>query len=88
MASAEYSVFALGILAAVLTTVSWIPQALRAIRTRSAHDFAWSYLALFGTGVFLWMIYGIVRKDPAITGANLVTLILLGRITLVKARGS
>jgi MtN3 and saliva related transmembrane protein len=85
--AAGYPIFALGIVAAVMTTVSWIPQAMRTIRMGSAHDFAWSYLTLFGGGVFLWMLYGIARHDPAVIGANLITFVLLVRIILVKVRG-
>ena len=77
-------VTALGLLAACMTTGSWIPQALQTIRTGSARDFAWSYLALFGGGVFFWMIYGAVKRDPAIFGANIVTLFLVLGIMYVK----
>jgi len=73
-----------GIVAACMTTGSWIPQALRTIRTKSARDFAWSYLLLFGGGVFLWLVYGILRRDVAIIGANAVTFVLVARTALVK----
>ena len=81
---APYLVALVGIVAACLTTGSWVPQALQTIRTRSARDFAWSYLLLFGGGVFLWLIYGLMRRDVAIIGANGVTLVLVARIVLVK----
>jgi MtN3 and saliva related transmembrane protein len=84
---ASYATFALGMTAAAMTTGSWIPQALKTIRSRSAGDFAWSYLALFGGGVFLWMVYGIFRQDPVIFGANLLTLGLVLRIMVVKRTG-
>jgi MtN3 and saliva related transmembrane protein len=87
METARWAVIALGLAAACLTTASWVPQALRTIRTRSAGDFAWSYLAMFGTGVFLWLLYGVARSDPAIIGANVVTLALVARIMLVKHGG-
>ena len=73
-----------GIVAACMTTGSWIPQALQTIKTRSARDFAWSYLGLFGGGVALWLVYGILRGDIALIGANLVTFVLVSRIALVK----
>jgi MtN3 and saliva related transmembrane protein len=73
-----------GIIAACMTTGSWIPQALQTIKTRSARDFAWSYLGLFGGGVGLWLVYGVLRQDVALIGANLVTFVLVARIALVK----
>lgn len=81
---APYAVGLVGIVAACCTTGSWVPQALKTIRTRSAGDFAWSYLLLFGGGVFLWLVYGIFRRDVAIIGANAVTFLLVARIALVK----
>ena len=72
-----------GIIAACMTTGSWIPQALRTIKTRSAGDFAWSYLGLFGGGVALWLAYGVLRGDVALIGANMVTFVLVARIALV-----
>lgn len=74
----------LGIAAACMTTGSWIPQALQTIRTRSARDFAWSYLGLFGGGVGLWLVYGVLREDVALIGANAVTFVLVARIAMVK----
>ena len=85
--SSSYATIALGIVAACLTTGCWIPQAIQTIRTRRADDFAWSYMALFGGGVFLWALYGIVRRDPAVVAANAVTLLLVARIAVVKATG-
>lgn len=73
-----------GVVAACMTTGSWIPQALRTIQTRSARDFAWSYLALFGGGVGLWLVYGVLRQDVALIGANAVTFLLVARIGMVK----
>ena len=54
-----------GLLAAVLTTGSWIPQLVRVWRTRSTDDLSWSYLGTFASGVFLWLVYGLYREDPA-----------------------
>jgi len=73
-----------GIVAATMTTGSWVPQAVRTIRTKSAGDFAWSYLLFFGSGVFLWLLYGVFRRDIALIGCNGVTFLLVARIGLVK----
>ena len=75
-----------GISAATLTTVAWLPQVVRTVRTRSAADFSWSYLAMFATGVFCWASYGFLRSDLAVLIANLVTIVLVMTIVGIKWR--
>jgi MtN3 and saliva related transmembrane protein len=78
----------IGIVAAVLTTSAFLPQAWKTAKTRQTNDFSWPYLLLFACGVSLWTIYGIVKKDVAIIGANGVTLVLVLVIIGVKMRGA
>ncbi len=75
----------IGMLAACLTTSSFLPQALKTWRTRSAADFSWPYLALFGVGISTWNLYGFLRRDPAIVAANTLTLGLFLVIIVIKA---
>ena len=64
----------IGSIAAISTTISFIPQAVKVIVTRDTRSISlWMYL-LFSTGVALWLIYGIMKKDPPIILANGVTL--------------
>lgn len=76
----------LGGVAAVGTTAAWLPQLLKTWRSKSAKDFSWLYLALFSTGVTLWIVYGALRKDPVIIIANAVTLALVMTVLFVKIR--
>jgi MtN3 and saliva related transmembrane protein len=76
-----------GLLAAVLTTGSWIPQLVRVWRTRSTDDLSWGYLATFATGVFLWLVYGLYREDAAIVLANGFTFAAVLGIIELKRRG-
>ena len=73
--------------AAVLTTGAFVPQVVRSVRRRSSDDFAWAYLALFGTGVAMWCLYGAVRGDAAVFAANAVTLGLVAVLAGVKYAG-
>jgi len=57
-----------GLLAAVLTTGSWIPQLVRVWRTRSTDDLSWGYLGTFASGVFLWL----AQRDIALGTAYAV----------------
>ena len=76
----------IGIIAACLTTGAWLPQVVKTFRTKSAHDFSWAYLVMFFCGVFLWAIYGFMRQDIAVIGANVVTVVLVLGVMVVKLR--
>jgi MtN3 and saliva related transmembrane protein len=73
-----------GYAAGALTTVCWLPQLRRAIRTRSARDISWLYLVVLTVGVSAWIAYGIGRGDDAIVVANAVTFALLVWLAGVK----
>lgn len=79
-------IFAVGFGAAIGTTAAWFPQVVRTWNTRSARDFSWGYLSLFIMGVFLWTMYGVLRRDLVIIIANGITLLLVISVGLVKAR--
>jgi MtN3 and saliva related transmembrane protein len=65
----------LGLLAATLTTGAFLPQMLKTWQTKSAKDVSFVMLITFIIGIFLWLIYGLIRQDIAIILANAVTLI-------------
>lgn len=76
---------ALGLIAGLLTTICWIPQLVRSLRTRSTGDLSWGYLLALTAGVALWMVYGILRLDLAILVSNLFGLACLGTLIVIKA---
>lgn len=41
-------------------------------------------MIMFAAGITLWLIYGVLRKDVAVIGANAATLVLLFVIAGVK----
>ena len=67
----------IGAVAATLTMLSFVPQIFRALKTKSVHDVSPITLFQLSAGVFLWLIYGIARKDPIIIIANIITLATL-----------
>jgi len=73
-------------IAAIVTTTSWIPQAIRTIRAGEASDFSWAYLIAFMSGIATWLFYGVLKSDIAIILANAITLTLLVPIAFVKMR--
>jgi MtN3 and saliva related transmembrane protein len=76
----------LGLAAATLTTGCWLPQLIRSWRTRSAGDISWLYLLALGTGIALWLVYGLVTGDAVIVLANALTLAAVGLLAAIKAR--
>ena len=76
----------IGLLAATCTTVSFLPQVIRAWRTRSTHDIsAWMFVLLV-TGNSLWLLYGALIGDLPLVAANLMTLGLVATILALKLR--
>lgn len=71
-------------MAGVLTTGAWLPQLIRCWLTRSRGDISWGYLIVLGTGVSLWVTYGIVSADSVVIVANVVTLVALAVLAILK----
>lgn len=67
-----------------MTTLSFVPQVIRTFRTKSASDLSTAMLLFFGTGVFLWLLHGLLVHSAPIIAANLVTLILVLMIAVLK----
>lgn len=73
-----------GFVAAFCTTVSFVPQAVKVIRSRNTEALSLLMYAIFTIGVALWLLYGVLLKDTAIVLANAVTLCLALCILCVK----
>lgn len=76
----------LGYAAGILTTLAFLPQAYRMIRTRQSRDISMAWALSTTLGVFLWFCYGLTKKSIPMIVANGVTLILLLVILMVKIR--
>ena len=63
----------IGFIAAFLTTVSFVPQAIMVIKTKDTKGISLGMYSLFVAGVFLWVVYGYVIQDMALLIANIVT---------------
>ena len=75
-----------GFVAAALTTFSFIPQAIRTIRTKETHGISLGMYVMFTAGVALWLAYGFVLNSWPMILANTVTLILSATILGMKLR--
>ena len=73
----------LGITAGTLTTVAFIPQLAKALKSKSTGDLSWGMVLTFTIGVLLWLIYGIWIDSLPVILANAVTLLFqLGIVSL------
>ena len=70
------AVNAIGLVAAVCTTISFVPQLIRVWRLRSAREISLSMFLVFSLGTFLWLLYGIFIRSLPVILANAVTLAL------------
>lgn len=75
-----------GALAAVLTTLAFVPQILKMWRTRSVRDISPVTLLQLLTGVALWTIYGAHLRDPVIIAANGVATVILAAALVLYLR--
>jgi len=76
----------LGVVAGVLTTISFVPQVLRTHRTRSARDLSAPMLVLFNAGILMWLAYGLLIGSSGLILANGATMALSAYILAMKIR--
>ncbi|MEH6754927.1 MAG: SemiSWEET transporter [Alphaproteobacteria bacterium] len=77
----------IGGVAAVLTTIAFLPQVIKSWRSRSTRDVSLGMFLILNTGIVLWLIYGLILESRPLIYANTVTLILTGTILVLKLRG-
>jgi MtN3 and saliva related transmembrane protein len=76
----------LGLVAATLTSFSFLPQVLRTWKTRKTHDISLGMYSMFCIGIFLWLVYGFMINDIPLIAANIVTLTLASTVLYFKIR--
>ena len=76
----------IGNIAAALTTISFLPQAVKTIKTKDTASLSFPMYFLFVTGVSMWLIYGAMNNQMPLILGNLVTLILAGIILFFMIR--
>jgi len=77
----------IGYLAAFLTTVSFLPQAIKTIKTKDTSGISLLMYSVFLIGVLFWGAYGILLKSLPMILANIVTILFAGTIWMYKVKG-
>lgn len=80
----ESYAYVIGYLAAILTTVSTLPQFIATVKTKNVEGVSlWMFITL-GSGIVLWLIYGLLKNDFPLIIANSVTfLFVLANIIMI-----
>jgi len=76
----------IGTVGAALTTLCWLPQAVKIIRERDTRAISLPAYAAFAVGIAFWLVYGLAIVDWPLIGSNVVTLGLLVPILVLKVR--
>lgn len=76
----------LGYVAATLTTLAFVPQAVKIIRTRDTRGISLGMYLAFTVGVALWFGYGIVLHSWPMILSNAITFVLASVILALKLR--
>ena len=75
-----------GYVAAMLTTLAFVPQALKTIRSRDTRGLSLGMYVVFTIGVGFWLAYGIALESWPMILSNVVTLGLAAVILAMKLK--
>jgi len=77
---------AIGAAGALLTTICWVPQAIKIIRERETRAISLPGTTLCTLGVLLWLIYGFAIVDGPLIGSSIATFAMTATILVFKIR--
>ncbi len=76
----------IGAAGAALTTLCWLPQAVKVLREKDTRALSLPATVSFTVGIALWLVYGLAIGDWPLIGSNAVTLAPLSVILAMKLR--
>lgn len=76
----------LGYVAATLTTLAFVPQAVQTIRTRDTRSISLGMYVVFVIGIAFWFGYGIVLDSWPMIVSNAITFVLASTILGLKLK--
>ncbi|MBY0425931.1 MAG: SemiSWEET transporter [Cytophagales bacterium] len=74
----------IGTLAAICTTVSFLPQAWQVYKTKNTDAISLAMYLIFNIGIVLWLCYGILIHSTPIIYSNVITFVFAFYILMVK----
>ena len=76
----------LGLVAASCTTIAFLPQAIKTIKTKHTKDLSLGMYTLITVGTILWFMYGLFKNDLPIILANGISLSFAITILTLKIK--
>jgi len=76
----------IGLLAGVLTTISFLPQTIKIIKTRKTRDLSLVMWIVLNLGLLLWIVYGFFIMNLPVIIANMITFIFALIILIFKIK--
>ena len=73
-----------GIIAGLITASGFIPQIIKGYRTKRLEDLSYLLNALMGSGMLMWLIYGIQINSISIVVANIIGITLNAILICMK----
>lgn len=67
----------IGLVAASLTTFAFLPQSIRAIKTKHTKDLSLPTLIMLEIGIVIWIIYGFLISDIPLLAANTISFVFM-----------
>ena len=80
------SVDTIGYIAAILTTGSFLPQAIHTFQTKDVSGISLGMYSAFTLGIMLWLVYGLMLGAWPMIVANVITLAFAAAILTMKLR--
>ena len=76
----------IGLLAALLTTISFLPQVYKTWQTKDTSGLSLTMFIVFFLGIVLWLIYGIYLNNLPMILANTITAVSSIYLIIMKLK--
>ena len=80
----KFHIGIIGMIAGACTTVSFVPQIIKIFRTKHVRDISLMMYVVLTTGIFLWLVYGLLIEEFPIILANGVAFVLCLSVIIMK----
>jgi MtN3 and saliva related transmembrane protein len=76
----------IGIIAGILTASSMLPQVIKVMKEKKAEEISLLMLIVLITGITLWVVYGVMKKDMPIIATNAFSLLVNGVLIVLRIK--
>lgn len=76
----------IGLLAGALTTIAYVPQAIKVWRTKETRDLSLVWLVILAVGELIWIVYGALVWSIPVIATNIASVFLALVILGFKAK--